>query len=63
MHTEYLMSQAVFALLCFLVSHSSLVFAHIERMMSQVMATLLASVALSYDLFLLCLFDTYFHLY
>ena len=63
MHTEWLISQAVIALLCFVVSHSLLVFAHTEQLMSQVMATLLASVALSCDLFLLCLFATGFHLY
>ena len=57
------MSQAVFALLCFVVSHSLLVFAHTEQLVTLVMATLLASVALSCDLFLLCLFDTHFHLY
>ena len=63
MHTDCLLSQVVIALLCFVVSHGLLVFDHTEQLMSQVMATLLASVAPNCDLFLLYLFDTHFHLH
>ena len=63
MHTDCLLSQVVIAWLCFVVSYSLLVFAHTEQLMSQVMTTLLAYVALSCDFFLLYLFDTDFHLY
>ena len=63
MYIDCLLSQVVIAWLCFVVSYNFLVFAHTEQLMSQVMATLLASVALNCDLFLLYLFDTHFHLY
>ena len=63
MHTDCLLSQVVIVLLCFVVSHSLLVFAHTEQLVSLVMTTLLVSVALNCDLFLLYLYDTHFHLY